>query len=132
MLYPLRAKSPLIRVSTPDLFVTRAVIICFIVFSFITFTSFDNGLGCKDRIEILSGRDHRQNEFVLIYDTVDKLDAFCGERFTDHLIDILITFKAEAFSADGPVLVDCRIGIDEKVLPMIAPGKSFDSIITKM
>ena len=39
---------------------------------------------------------------------------------------------AEAFAADGPVLVDCRIGIDDKVLPMIAPGKSFDQIITKL
>lgn len=39
---------------------------------------------------------------------------------------------AEAFAADGPVLVDCRIGIDDKVLPMIAPGKSFEDIITKL
>ena len=39
---------------------------------------------------------------------------------------------AEAFAAEGPVLVDCRIGIDDKVLPMIAPGKSFDDIITKL
>ena len=38
----------------------------------------------------------------------------------------------EAFAAAGPVLLDCRIGIDDKVLPMIAPGKSFDSIITKI
>ena len=39
---------------------------------------------------------------------------------------------AEAFAAEGPVLVDCRIGIDDKVLPMIAPGKSFEDIITKL
>ena len=38
----------------------------------------------------------------------------------------------EAFACDGPVLVDCKIGIDDKVLPMIPPGKSFDSIITKI
>lgn len=37
-----------------------------------------------------------------------------------------------ALSVDGPVLVDCKINIDDKVLPMIAPGKSFDSIITKI
>lgn len=39
---------------------------------------------------------------------------------------------AKAFREEGPVLVDCKIGIDDKVLPMIAPGKSFDSIITKI
>ncbi len=39
---------------------------------------------------------------------------------------------SEAFAEDGPVLVDCKIDIDDKVLPMIAPGKSFDSIITKI
>ena len=31
-----------------------------------------------------------------------------------------------------PVLVDCKIGIDDKVLPMIPPGKTFDDIITKL
>ena len=45
--------------------------------------------------------------------------------------DILPVLK-EAFAEKGPVLVDCRIGIDDKVLPMIAPGKSFDAIITKL
>ena len=39
---------------------------------------------------------------------------------------------SEAFAEDGPVLVDYKIDIDDKVLPMIAPGKSFDSIITKI
>ena len=42
------------------------------------------------------------------------------------------TVLAKAFAEEGPVLVDCKIGIDDKVLPMIAPGKSFDSIITKI
>ena len=37
-----------------------------------------------------------------------------------------------ALADNGPVLIDCKIGIDDKVLPMIAPGKSFDSIITEM
>lgn len=38
----------------------------------------------------------------------------------------------KAFAAEGPVLVDCKIGIDDKVLPMIAPGKSFEDIITNL
>ena len=45
--------------------------------------------------------------------------------------DILPVLKA-AFAEPGPVLVDCKIGIDDKVLPMIAPGKSFDEIMTKL
>ena len=45
--------------------------------------------------------------------------------------DILPVLK-KAFEADGSVLVDCKIGIDDKVLPMIAPGKSFEDIITKL
>ena len=45
--------------------------------------------------------------------------------------DILPVLK-KAFAERGPVLVDCKIGIDDKVLPMIPPGKSFDAIITKL
>lgn len=45
--------------------------------------------------------------------------------------DILPVLK-KAFAECGPVLVDCKIGMDDKVLPMIPPGKSFDAIITKL
>lgn len=45
--------------------------------------------------------------------------------------DILPVLK-KAFAERGPVLVDCKIGMDDKVLPMIPPGKSFDAIITKL
>ena len=38
----------------------------------------------------------------------------------------------KAFAEKVPVLVDCKIGIDDKVLPMIPPGKTFDDIITKL
>ena len=38
----------------------------------------------------------------------------------------------KAFAEKMPVLVDCKIGIDDKVLPMIPPGKTFDDIITKL
>ena len=38
----------------------------------------------------------------------------------------------KAFAETGPVLVDCKIGIDDKVLPMIPPGKTFGDIITKL
>ena len=45
--------------------------------------------------------------------------------------DILPVLK-KAFAEEGPVLVDCKIGIDDKVLPMIPPGKTFSDIITKL
>ncbi len=37
----------------------------------------------------------------------------------------------EAFSTPSPVLVDCVISEDENVLPMIKPGHTYDTIITK-
>ncbi len=47
--------------------------------------------------------------------------------------DVLPVLTAAFKEADnGPVLVDCKIGMDDKVLPMIAPGKSFDDIMTKV
>lgn len=39
---------------------------------------------------------------------------------------------AEAFSHDGPYLIDCRIDKDEFVLPMLPPGGSMDDIITEV
>lgn len=38
----------------------------------------------------------------------------------------------KAFAEKMPVLVNCKIGIDDKVLPMIPPGKTFDDIIIKL
>jgi acetolactate synthase-1/2/3 large subunit len=36
-----------------------------------------------------------------------------------------------AFKAQGPVVIDCSISKDEKVLPMVPPGGSIDNIITR-
>ncbi len=44
--------------------------------------------------------------------------------------DIVPVLK-KAFSISAPVLVDCRISEDENVLPMIKPGATYDTIITK-
>ncbi len=44
--------------------------------------------------------------------------------------DILPVLK-EAFAANSPVVVDCRISQDENVLPMIKPGQTYDTIITE-
>jgi acetolactate synthase-1/2/3 large subunit len=37
----------------------------------------------------------------------------------------------EAFKCDGPVLIDCTIDSDERVLPMIPPGGSINDIILR-
>ena len=37
----------------------------------------------------------------------------------------------EAFATPSPVVVDCRIGNDENVLPMIKPGQTYDTIMTE-
>jgi acetolactate synthase-1/2/3 large subunit len=41
----------------------------------------------------------------------------------------LITKLPEVFSYDGPVLMDCRVLQQEKVFPMIAPGKGIHEMI---
>lgn len=41
----------------------------------------------------------------------------------------LITVLPEVFAYDGPVLVDCRVLQQEKVYPMIAPGKGIHEMI---
>ncbi len=37
----------------------------------------------------------------------------------------------EAFATPSPVVVDCMIGNDENVLPMIKPGQTYDTIMTE-
>ena len=78
------------------------------------------------------GKRYSQTTLDRKTDYVKLAEAFGAKGMILKDPDSAESVLAEAFSADGPVLVDCRIGIDEKVLPMIAPGKSFDSIITKM
>jgi acetolactate synthase-1/2/3 large subunit len=41
----------------------------------------------------------------------------------------LITKLPEVFAYDGPVLMDCRVLQQEKVFPMIAPGKGIHEMI---
>lgn len=41
----------------------------------------------------------------------------------------LITMLPEIFAYDGPVLLDCRVLPEEKVYPMIAPGKGLHEMI---
>ena len=51
-------------------------------------------------------------------------------RVTD--LDGLRAALDRAFAAQGPYLIDCAIGKDEFVLPMLPPGGSMDDIIVKV
>ena len=65
-------------------------------------------------------------------DFVKLAEAFgaSGER-VDTLED-LDAALGRAFRVKGPYLIDCAIGEDEFVLPMLPPGGSMDDIITKV
>ena len=52
-----------------------------------------------------------------------------GEAAAD--LEALNAALDRAFAADGPYLIDCAIGEDEFVLPMLPPGGSMDDIIVK-
>ena len=65
-------------------------------------------------------------------DYIKLAEAFGAKGMTIAGEKDILPVLGAAFAEDGPVLVDCKIGIDDKVLPMIAPGKSFEDIITKL
>ncbi len=78
------------------------------------------------------GKRYSQTTLDRKTDYVKLAEAFGAKGYVIRSADEAESVLARAFEEDGPVLVDCKIGIDDKVLPMIAPGKSFDSIITKI
>ena len=62
-------------------------------------------------------------------DFVKLIEAYGGKGFSIHKISELEKALEERKSIAGPVLLDCHIDKDEKVLPMIPPGKSVEEII---
>ena len=93
----------------------------------------NNALGMVRQWQTLFyGKRYSQTTLDRRTDYVRLAEAFGAKGMTiAGEADILPVLKA-AFAEPGPVLVDCKIGIDDKVLPMIAPGKSFDDIMTKL
>lgn len=57
--------------------------------------------------------------------------AFGAKGVSAHTMEELKKALDEADQSDGPVLIDCHIGMDEKVLPMIPPGRSARDMIVK-
>ncbi len=44
----------------------------------------------------------------------------------------IVPVLTKALNTPSPVIVDCRISIDDNVLPMIKPGQTYETIVTKM
>ncbi len=78
------------------------------------------------------GKRYSQTTLNRKTDYLKLAEAFGAKGFLLDSPDKAEDVFKKAFQESGPVLIDCRIGTDDKVLPMIAPGKSFDAIITKI
>ncbi|SHH67054.1 acetolactate synthase, large subunit [Sporobacter termitidis DSM 10068] len=64
-------------------------------------------------------------------DFVKLAEAFGAAGFRAGTIDAYEKCLDEAFKYDTPVLIDCTIDSDERVLPMIPPGGSINDIILR-
>ncbi|MCM1285524.1 MAG: biosynthetic-type acetolactate synthase large subunit [Acetobacter sp.] len=69
---------------------------------------------------------HRATDFVKV------AEAFGVKGMRINNNDEIDEVLKEAFSTDGPVLIDCRISPDSNVLPMIPPGGSVADIKEEM
>ncbi|MCD7776536.1 MAG: biosynthetic-type acetolactate synthase large subunit [Firmicutes bacterium] len=67
----------------------------------------------------------RKTDFVLLAEAFGARGVLCDtlEKFRDAF--------TEAYNSDGVTLLDCRIDMDEFVLPMLPPGGSIDDIIVE-
>ncbi len=65
-------------------------------------------------------------------DFVKLAEAFGAKGIRVSTPEELDKAAAEAFAAEGTVLIDCIVDCDEFVLPMLPPGGSIDDIITEV
>lgn len=68
----------------------------------------------------------RQTDFVKL------AEAFGAKAERADTLEALDAALSRAFQYQGPYLIDCAIGQDEFVLPMLPPGGSMDDMITKV
>ena len=78
------------------------------------------------------GKRYSQTTLDRKTDYIKLAEAFGAKGYTIAGEKDILPVLQKAFAEEGPVLVDCKIGIDDKVLPMIPPGKSYDSVITRL
>ena len=70
--------------------------------------------------------DSRKTDFVKL------AQAFGAEGSRATTLEELENSLKQAFSCDGPYVIDCLVDKDEFVLPMLPPGGSMDDIIVKI
>ena len=70
--------------------------------------------------------DKRQTDFVKL------AQAFGADGSRTLTLEELDDALKKAFACDGPYLIDCAIGMDEFVMPMLPPGGSMDDIIVRI
>jgi acetolactate synthase I/II/III large subunit len=75
--------------------------------------------------------ENRISESILAHqpDFVKLAESYSIRGYKVESQEELITVLPEVFAYDGPVLVDCRVLQQEKVFPMIAPGKGIHEMI---
>jgi acetolactate synthase-1/2/3 large subunit len=64
-------------------------------------------------------------------DFVKVAEAFGAQGYRANDMKEIAVALDKAFEASGPVVIDCVIDKDERVLPMIPPGGSIENIVTK-
>ncbi len=76
---------------------------------------------------------HQHYSETVLHDAVDFVKLSEAMGATGYRATTLDEFKAafdKALAADGPVVIDCMIGEDDKVWPMVAPGAPINESFT--
>jgi acetolactate synthase-1/2/3 large subunit len=79
--------------------------------------------------ELLHGNRISQSILHTQPDFVKLADSYSIKGYRVNNQEELITVLPKVFAHNGPVLVDCRVLQQEKVFPMIAPGKGIHEMI---
>ena len=94
----------------------------------------NNVLGMVRQWQTLFFNKHYSNTMLTARQTdfVKLAQAFGAEGGRATTLEELEDQLQKAFTCNGPYLVDCAVGMDEFVLPMLPPGGSMDDIIVRI
>lgn len=82
--------------------------------------------------KIFYGRRFSQTDIRKKTDYVKFAEAFGAKGMTIEKEEDIVPVLKEALATPSPVLVNCVIGSDENVLPMIKPNATYDTVMDKM
>jgi acetolactate synthase-1/2/3 large subunit len=75
------------------------------------------------------GERYSQTTLNRATDFVKIAEGFGARGFRAQSLEQLKAILDEHFNSPAPIVIDCVIDKDERVLPMIPPGGSIDDII---